>query len=902
MSSDGESVWRRWEEIDRIFDAALDLPEPEARTFVEEACAGDRELLASVLRLLAIAGSADDRLEFPDARLSREFLEELGGDSQVRDRIDRYSLIRVLGRGGMGTVFLAEHEGEDFQQRVALKLLRRGLDTDDVLERFVDERRILAKLSHPNIARLHDGGSTPGGRPYLVMEYVEGEPITEHCDRERLDLRGRLELALQAIDAVNAAHLHLIVHRDLKPSNILVTAEGHVKLLDFGIAKILDPSEGGRQTRTGRLLLTPDHASPEQLRGEPITTATDVYQLGVLLFRLLTGRHPLRLAEGPVRRGGVPPEPVEVPRPSSTVLPAGEAEAIAGARATSPARLRRALRGDLDTIVLKALAGEPARRYPTAAALAEDVRRFLAGRSISARPDSFGYQLRRFLGRHRWVAPVGVAAAALLAIYLATLTRYARRLEAERNTAQREAARAEEAQRFLVDLFSSADPYQPADSERGRRITVLEALDLGAARLDSLLATISGVYQDLGAYDRALPLREEALALEEQLHGASSRPVRESLGDLAEIRAGLGELELATALHERRLALALAVAPPDDAEIADVRTRFGRHLFNLHQSEAAEEQLRAAVALAAGGEVHPLTEVEAQRNLADGLRLRGKLPEAEEWARRAVELAESRFGAVSTPMALSLGTLATVYSAMGRHEEADAKFRSAIDGLERTLGPDHGYRLSVLTNYAVLKLSAGELEEAKSLLEEILAIGERAYGEDHPEVATFLQNYGSTLTRLGRYDEAVPVLERAARILREKTGEDDFVRGLPLLTLAEIQLVRGRPAAAEAAAREAIATLERALPADHPVPAIAHCRLARALLAQRRPTQAAAHFERSLEPLLTATEFPDYRRTCLTAAASFYESRDDDDRLSVIRNALASITPDQPPTVAVSTN
>ncbi len=544
----------------------------------------------------------------------------------------------------MGTVYLAEHEGKGFHQQVALKVLRRGLDTDDILHRFVTERQILAQLKHPNIARLFDGGSTPNGRPFLVMEHVEGVPLIDYCDREQLDVRRRLRLMLQVVDAVNEAHTNLIVHRDLKPSNILVTADGHVKLLDFGIAKILDPAAGALHTRTGSYLLTPDHASPEQLRGEPITTATDVYQLGALLFRLLTGRRPFPAGEGSPLELQELAKRANVPLPSTTVESTEEGFEIARARSSSPAQLRRTLRGDLDTIVGKALKAEVSRRYASAANLADDLRRFLDGRTISARPDSFGYQTSKFLRRNPWIAPVAVVALAMLGLYIATLVRYTDRLEAERNKAELEADRAEEVQRFLVDLFSSANPYVPADSQRGRRITVLEALDLGVERLDgslesqpearaSILSAIAGVYEDLGAFQQALPLRQEALELQRSLYGSSTRPVRDSLGDLATIVAGLGELERATELHEERLELALAAAPPDGREIADARTLLGRHLFAISQPEAAEEQLRAAVDLTRRAQVPPLTQVEAIRSLADAQRLRGRFDEAESSAR-----------------------------------------------------------------------------------------------------------------------------------------------------------------------------------------------------------------------------------------------------------------------------
>jgi len=911
MTSDTDSMWSRWEEVDRVFDVALDRPATERRSFVASECGEDTELLDWVLHLLDIQESSDGQLEVPGSTLSEAFIEDLGSRTEESRQIDRYSLLQELGRGGMGTVYLAEHEGVDFRQQVALKVLRRGLDTDDILRRFVTERQILAKLSHPNIARLYDGGATPNGRPYLVMEYVEGEPITVYCDRKRLDIRQRLRLALQVADAVNAAHINLIVHRDLKPSNILVTAEGHVKLLDFGIAKILDPEADGVHTRTGSYLLTPDHASPEQLSGEPITTATDVYQLGVLLFRLLTGQRPFATQQGSSPEVKELADRADIPKPSSTIVSRDEATAIAAARSASPPQLRRTLRGDLDTIVGKALNVDPSRRYSSATNLAEDIRRYLDGRTISARPDNFGYQTRKFLRRNPWVAPVALVALAVLGLYIATLVRYTDRLEAERNKAQLEADRAEEVQRFLVDLFSSANPYVPADSQRGRRITVLEALDLGVKRLDSslesqpearasILSAISGVYEDLGAFEQALPLRQEAMELQRSLYGSSTRPVRDSLGDLATIVDGLGDLERSTELHEERLELALAVVSPDEGEIADARTLLGRHLVDISRADEAEEQLLAAVALAADGGVPPLTEVEAFRSLADAQRLRGKLEEAERSAHRAVDLADSHFGVGSTPSGLARATLATVYSARGKREEADETFRGAIDDLGRTLGADHGTRLSTMNNFALLKMSGEEYAEAARLLAEVVEIGERIYGANHPEVANFLQNLGATLAHLDPLDDAKVPLERAAQIYRDKVAEDNYVRALPLLTLSEIYLTQRESAAAEATTKQAIAVLERALPPDHWITAIAHCRLARALVQQDRLAEAKPNFSRAIDTLFETAAYPEYRQTCLTAAAGFYRSRGDSERVARIEAALEE--PDAPNQPAVSTD
>lgn len=887
----------RWQAIDRLFEAALERPPAERATFIESAASGDQDLVDAVGSLLRAEQDSQGRFESPAIPISDVFAAQAAGGSRT---IGPYTVVRELGRGGMGTVYLADREGDGFTQRVALKVLRRGMDTEDVLRRFVTERRILASLSHPNIARLYDGGATDDGRPYLVMEFVEGEPISAYCDSRYLPVRRRLELALEVAAAVSAAHASLVVHRDLKPSNILVTAEGHVKLLDFGIAKLLDPgADGGTHTRTGLFLLTPDHASPEQLRGEPVTTLTDVYQLGALLFELLTGTAPYepgsRTAEGLKALAGR----LDVPRPSVVASAGPDAETRARRRGTTPAQLRRMLSGDLDTIVGKALQAEPPRRYVSAEALAGDIQRFLDGRPISAHPDTVSYRARMFLRRRPWVAPAAGAAALFAGIYVTTLVRHSAALEAERNAATLQAERAQEVQRFLVDLFASADPYAPADTARGRGITVVEALDIGTGRLKtsladrpdiraSILSAISQVYQHLGVHDRAQPLREEALAVHTSLHGPESREVRDSLGSLATIRGERGELVPARELHVRRLALAEATRPVDAAEVADARVRLGRHLIATSQEQLAEPHFRAVLDGPDAESLPVTTHVEAMRALADVERVLDRLDESERTARRAVALVDASIGASSAAGAFARGTLAQTLGLIGRVDEADGLFQQAIGTLERTLGATHGHRLMTMNNLAVLRLNAGRLEGAEALLRETAEVGERVHGPNHPSVAGFLQNHATVLVRLNRADEARERYERAAAIYRETLEPDNYTRALPLLSLAGLDLAAQRAASAEAAAREALHILRAALPSGHAITAVAECRIARALVARAQGPAARPFFERATASLTSATSLPEYRRECLEAAVAFHRARGDATTASRIAAALGT--------------
>jgi len=888
----------RWKRIDRLFDRALDLPEAEQAAMLAAECADDPELERAVRALLTAAQASEHEFDVPARTVAREALTELGERlDPPPERVGPFRIVREIGRGGMGTVYLAEREDGGFRQSVAVKLLRRGLDTDDILGRFLTERRVLASLTHPNIARLYDGGSLEDGRPYLVMEHVDGAPVTAYCDAARLAVAARLRIFLEVVDAVRSAHAQLVVHRDLKPSNILVTTDGRVKLLDFGIAKLLGADEVATHTRTGVHVLTPEHASPEQLRGEPITTATDIYQLGVLLFELLTGRRPYPATSAAARSAARPVIPDHAPRPSSI---AGGNPGAAHVRSTSPDRLRGVLRGDLDTIVLKALQPEPDRRYASAEALADDIRHFLDQRPVTARRDSRAYRTRKFLARHPWVAPAVAGSVVVAATFAATLVRHNLRLEQERNAAQLQAERAQGVTDFLVGLFRSADPYAPADADRGRTITVVEALDLGTARVQSelqdrplareaLLAAISEVYRSLGAIDRALPLRTEVLALQ-QARVPASAEVANSLGALAQLQSASGDVEDARRTLEQRLTMAVALEPPDPVQIVHARIDLGVHLADLRETEAAEGHLRTALALDAAAGLAPPELARAHDALALVHYSRSEYEPAETAARTALALRLEAHGPDAVATALGRMRLAEVVGDLGRFDETREQLEQALDVFERRLGPDHTQTLSAMNNLSVLQMNRRNLPEAEGLLRRLLARWVRLHGERHMVVGDVYQNLGTTLGQLGRLAEAGDMHVRAAQVYRAELAPDNFRQALPPLSLSSIRLRQGRFREAEAAAREALKILVSTLPEGHYARALARCRVGRALIGQRRRREAEPLIDRSVSRLLKSGPLPgfsqDYKRECLEAAAAFYDLRNRTEDSAAVRTAL----------------
>ena len=762
----------RWQRINDLFDELTELA-PEVRSErLRAQTAEDPEVRREVEALLAALDRSTGFLEEPAVAASGSRPES---PSLAGERLGAYRILEKIGEGGMAAVYLAERG--DVGKRVALKIVAGGLISSAQRQRFLFERRLLARLEHPNIARLLDAGVTGEGVPFFAMEYVDGLPLDRYCDRRRSSVERRLELFQSVCGVVQYAHQNQVVHRDLKPSNILVTDRGEVRLLDFGIAKLLEehPAEQVLATRTGMALMTPAYASPEQVLGRPVTTASDVYSLGVLLYELLTGHLPS--ATTPSGRLESVLEGVTPRRPSLAVAeldPTAEASrALLKARGTTREQLRRRLTGDLDAICMKALRSEPGQRYPSADRLLEDVRRHLSGLPVSARHDTAGYLFGKFVRRHRLaVAAACLVVLSMLAGFAATVWQ-ARIAEAERD-------RARQVAEVLPELFWSLEPGAVPSAA----VTPEEMLDRGLVQVESklagqpeiqarVLAIACDLYMRLAVYDKAELAGRRAVALARGSSGDGTA-LAASLAMLAQSLDKQARYTEAEPLHQEALAIRRRALGSAHPEVATSLHNFAM----LHQERGdrveAERLYREALAIrrvAFGGDHRDLAFT--QTNLAIVMYELGKLEEAERLGREALAMRRRLLGDVHPDVANGLHNLAAILEARGERQEALTLYRETLGILRKVHGRDHLFVSYPLGRLALILDGEGDHAEAESLLRQALAIQVETHGEDHPDVAQTRSRLGACLGSLGRVEEAETLLRAGYDGLRETYGTGD---------------------------------------------------------------------------------------------------------------------------------
>jgi serine/threonine-protein kinase len=871
-------------QINSILREAFDMPEEERDQYIDEACGGDEALAHKVRKMIETGLKEDDDgwdVGFAQkgllwGRLMADLAEPQSPRSLLSvpagARIGPFTIVKQIGRGGMGEVYLATASDSPDGQELALKIMSPGL-SERLLPRFERERQILATLDHPAIARHVGGGVTDDGRAYIAMEYIDGLAVDLHCDQQRLPVEQRLRLFIDIARAVQYAHRCMIVHRDLKPSNILVTKSDRVKLVDFGIAKLLDPVAGLAAeplTRTGLQVMTPEYASPEQVVGGMVTAASDVYQLGVVLYELLTGSRPHRLTgstSAEIERTICEQEPVA---PSQAVV-TGEAslEEVAAARLTRPDRLVSQLKGDLDNIVLMALRKEPERRYQSVEQLIRDIERHLAGHPISARPDTVAYRLVKFIRRH----PIGLTASTVILALVLSFAGYL--VQQRHHRVQQDAARAEQVAAFLEGLFDVAEPVPGV----GETISAKDLLDRGAERISTdlslqpqLQATLMGLlgdmYRKVGAYEPARQLLEQALTMRQQELGDAHAEVAESQSRLGLLYTDIGRFDEAELLYSQALQIQESSFGERSLEVAHTRVNLANLYLSIGMHDEAEPLLQDALAtmksrlgddheevaavltdlsslywaLGRYDEAEPLlllaieifeSSPNRDRELAIALSdlgqlhaRRGQYDEAERLLQRGYEVLEQKLGPKHPESAMSMKAIANLLVDQSRYDEAEPIFQQVLDTLRSAYLGDHPQIGETLNDMALLHWSQGDYETTERLLRQALVIAERTLGAAHPDVAAVLNSLGALYWRQGRLSDAEAAYRRSLQVLEQSLGGDHPHAAVVLANLASVIGALGRHDQATALSERALVINEEAFGAEHPDVAASRCALA----------------------------------------------------------------------------
>ena len=834
--------------IDELFTRALETPVSERDAYLDESCADGavRDEVRSLLKA-ATSGALDEQMDL----VRDEFWADVVAtdrpppDKIVGERIGAWRVINRLARGGLATVYLARRDDGEFEQDAAFKVLRRGLDTDDVVARFLAERQILSSLDHPAIARILDGGALPDGRPYLVLEYVDGQPITAYCNENDIPIRDRIGLIIQVLRALHHAHRHTVVHRDIKPSNILVSTEGNVALLDFGIAKLLDPDAvpgSSTLTRTGVSLLTPGYASPEQHAGEAVTTASDIYQVGQVLFELLTGRRPQFEAAKDSHDNWGPPS---------------------GFLKDSPTY--KQVVGDLDAIVRMAMRIDPRDRYGSATEMIADLERYLDGKPVLAQPDTVRYRFSKLTRRRPWLLPVAATVVLGLIAYVTTLTIYSRQLLLEQQ-------RAEAAQQFMVNLFQSADPFAATDAEAGRQITVVEALDFGRRRVEAesteqpelraaLMLSIASVYQSLGQHVPAIELASQALPLNVDLYGEQSAEAINSMRLLANAHYANDDVDAAREYFDRQLEHSRILYADDGPALAAAEIASG--IFENGQGklsegevllESAIDRLREAPEQNARLFIQAVNSLIDQHGTSDPASYVALLDEG-------LQVATDVYGENSLYAASMLLGIARNSFYLGRLDEAKANYAVALGVFDRELGPDHRDTIGHWNNYGFLLMGMKDDAAAEIVHRELIERLVPIHGENYRLVADNYQNLGGAINRQGRFEEALLLHQKARTIYLNVMEDGHLVSVFPLLSIAYVNLNLGDGIAAESAAAEALATFRQSVP-DSYLEGVAMCLVGLGKEMQGDLTAGAALVEEShalmtpVPPNLAASPYP----------------------------------------------
>ena len=866
----------RRREIDQLLDVLLDLPATERPAWLDRRCGDDVSLRAELEALVGAHDATGGILDGDMHGVVRALLGApadgpapgaAGGDGERR--IGVYRVLRELGRGGMGVVYLAERDDGHFRRRVAVKLLRASPDAEELHRRFVAERQILASLQHPNIAQLLDGGVTDGELPYLVMEFVDGLPISEYCDRQRLGVPARLRLFRDVCAAVHHAHQNLVIHRDLKPGNILVTGAGQVKLLDFGIAKLLNPGLGPADqplTRDEHRVMTPEYASPEQIRGDTLTTASDVYALGVVLYELLAGHPPYYLAHRTHRELAEMICDRDPERPSSRVVRAERVERrdgstrevlpadVAAARDATVDRLCRQLRGDLDAIVLTALRKEPGRRYSSADRLADDVQRYLDGQPVLARRGTRWYRAGKLLRRHRATAAATALGTVAVLAAAGVALRQAGVAGRERDRAATALRQSEQVTGFLMGLFEAYDP----EGRQGGPAAARDLLELGTARVHQLagqprlqaqlLEVIGRVHRDLGQYAEARDALERSLALRRGALGERHLEVVGAMYQLADALRREGRYADAAAMSQRAVVLRETLPPAGMPDLGALLTQLaGLHIYLSDLPRADTLAHRALEVRRATLTPDDTLVIASVQYLGAVARYTGQLDSAERHYRDAIAMRERVQGPDDPAVAYTMVRLADIlWEERERPDDARALYERALPVMRAALGPSHPTVLAAESDFGMLRAQQGAVEEAERLQRRVLAAYRARYGPTHPSTVGALGRVAHALTHAGRHAEAEVLQRQEVALMRERLGPRHPALAPRLRELGDLLVTRGKLAQADSVFAEAIDIAGAAAGRDAGMTGLVLIGVGRLRTEQREFAAADAAYQRAL--------------------------------------------------------
>ncbi|MCH8557408.1 MAG: serine/threonine-protein kinase [Balneolia bacterium] len=863
------SIMQNWEKVSAVVDQALDYSADERLTFINRTCAGDPELKQSVITFLESIDSSEgffDKLMKSGGSIANE-LVETGSDINIGkfynppEQAGAYKIIRLIARGGMGNVFLAERCDGQFDRKVAIKVLRQELTSDNYTRRFTAERNILSGLEHPHIARLYDGGITEDNRPYLVMEYVDGLPISSYCRKNNCSLNEILDLFTQVCKAVKYAHKNLIVHRDLKPDNILVNEDGTVKILDFGIAKIINDElspEALFETRENQQMLSLQYAAPEQITLEKITTATDVYSLGLLLYELITGQTPFDLSRKNLREVEHIIRNNEVKKPSSVL---------------QDSALSKKVKGDLDAIILTSLEKEPEQRYNSVDQMMEDIERYRANRPIPARSGSYRYRIAKYVKRHPWAVAAGIATLLVLAGYIFTLLIYTERLEHERGIAQLEAANSAQIAGFVVMLFEANDP----NAHNGEIPTVPELLERGVERAELLddqpavsarmLETIGQMYAKLGRHQDAEPLFRRAVELRRESNPEPHTELAFALDKLGDALYRMDYFD--DAEQVLREGLDVAIASGDRVLEADILNDLGLVSFGRGNYEEAAAFHREALDIRreVKGETHHRVGTSLN-NIALALERQFLMQEATEMFEEALAIKRAYLGSNNTAVTNTMRQLGRVYAETNRQEEAAVILLEALEINRGLLGSEHPRIAEDLNDIAAMYSRQGDNARAEELFREALTIREATLDSNSLDVALSLSNLATVKLQQGNASGAVPLYDRAVEIARERWGTDHLNTAIFILNAGSAKLRLEQYDEAEPNFRESIEMMSRVIPEDHVFNAHPKMRLGELLTTTGRYSEAEPLLRRVLDLRVRAESSP-----ADIAQAEFYLGR-----------------------------